>query len=144
MSGALHPTNGISSPYGGPSGLVPPWIAFTWQGPAKTNKYALQGSTSHMNQSKPHLIREPLEHVHQNPPFQIKQMLKDLINFAKFRYGRGVKVPYWVGQSPSQGCFPRRTYLSHVVSVRWIQGKTSRHGVLDIQGFVLSHLWVPL
>jgi hypothetical protein len=28
--------------------------------------------------------------------------------------------------------------------VRWIWGKTSRDGVLDIQGSVLSHLWVPL
>jgi len=39
--------------------------------------------------------------VHQIPPFQIKQMLKDLINFAKFRYERGIMVPYWVGQSLS-------------------------------------------
>jgi hypothetical protein len=43
--------------------------------------------------SKPYLIKEPPEHVHQIPPFQNKHMLKDLIQFAKFRYGRGVIVP---------------------------------------------------
>jgi hypothetical protein len=73
--------------------------AFTCQGPAKTNKYALQGSTSHnIMPSKPYLIKEPPKHVHQIPPFQNKQMLKDLIQFSKFRYGRGVIVPYWVNQ----------------------------------------------
>jgi hypothetical protein len=73
--------------------------AFTCQGPAKTNKYALQGSTSHnIMPSKPYLIKEPPKHVHQIPPFQNKQMLKDLIQFAKFRYGRGVIMPYWVNQ----------------------------------------------
>jgi hypothetical protein len=72
---------------------------FTCQGPTKTNKYTLQGSTSHnIMPSKPYLIKEPPKHVHQIPPFQNKQMLKDLIQFAKFRYGRGVIMPYWVNQ----------------------------------------------
>jgi hypothetical protein len=65
----------------------------TYQGSTKTNRFALQGSTSHnIMPSKPYLIKEPPEHVHQIPPFQNKQMLKDLIQLAKFKYGRVVKV----------------------------------------------------
>jgi hypothetical protein len=71
----------------------------TYQRPAKTSKYALQGSKSHnIMPSKPYIINELPKHVHQIPPFQNKHMLKDLIQFGKFRYGRGVIVPYWVNQ----------------------------------------------
>jgi len=59
--------------------------------------------------SKPYLIKEPPKHVHQIPPFQNKQILKDLIKLAKFKYGRVVMVSYWVDHSPSQRMFPKRT-----------------------------------
>jgi hypothetical protein len=59
-------------------------------------------------------------------------MLKDLINFSKFRYVRGVMVPYWVGQSPSQGMFPKNTPSKSCYEYEVDWGNTSRHGVLDI------------
>jgi hypothetical protein len=34
--------------------------------------------------------------------------------------------------------------LSHVDEVTWMGAKTLGHGVHDIQGIVVSHLWVPL
>jgi hypothetical protein len=58
-------------------------------------------------QVKPHLIQEPAKHVHQKLPHQIKQVLKDLMQFVKFRYGRVDKVTYWVNRFSSQGMFPR-------------------------------------
>jgi hypothetical protein len=59
-------------------------------------------------------------------------MLKDLINFSKFKYGRGVMVTYWVGQSPSQGMFPRKTLSRpcREYDVDW--GGTFGHGFFDI------------
>jgi hypothetical protein len=82
--------------------------------------------------------------VYQISPFQIKQMLKDLISFAKFRYGRGVMVPYWVGQSPIQGMFPKKTLSrscnEYEVDLRRLLGI----GLLTYQGLILPHLWVPL
>jgi hypothetical protein len=97
--GAHHPTYGLHAQMKVQGTLCLHVQTFTCQGPAKTNKYALQGSTSHnIMLSKPYLIKEPPKHVHQIPPFQNKQMLKDLIQFAKFRYGRGVIMPYWVNQ----------------------------------------------
>jgi hypothetical protein len=59
-------------------------------------------------------------------------MLKDLINFAKIRYGRVVMVPYWVGQSPSQGMFPKNTLSRPCSEYEVDGGKTFGHGVLDI------------
>jgi hypothetical protein len=53
-------------------------------------------------------------------------------------------VPYWVSQFPSQGMFPKRNLSKSCSECEVDWGKTSRCGVLDIQGFVLSHLWVPL
>jgi hypothetical protein len=53
-------------------------------------------------------------------------------------------VPYWVSQSPSQGMFPKKTLSRSCDEYEVDWKKTSRHGVLDIQGFILSHLWVPL
>jgi hypothetical protein len=82
--------------------------------------------------SKPHLIKEPPKQVCLIPPFQIKQMLKDLINFAKFGYGKGVMVPYWAGQSPSQGMFPNKTLSKSCNEYEVDWGKTLGHGVLDI------------
>jgi hypothetical protein len=38
-------------------------------------------------QNKIYLIKQPPEHVHQILPFQTKTMLKDLIQFYKFKYG---------------------------------------------------------
>jgi len=82
--------------------------------------------------SKSHLIKEPLKHVHQIPPFQTKQMLKDLVNLAKFRYGRVVMVPYWVGQSLSQGMFPKKTLSKTCSEYEVDGGRTFWHGVPDI------------
>jgi hypothetical protein len=41
-------------------------------------------------------------------------------------------VPYWVGQSPSQGMFPKKTLYSpcNEYEVEW--GSTFGHGVIDI------------
>jgi hypothetical protein len=47
--------------------------------------------------------------VHQNLPYQIKQVLKDPMQFAKFRYGKVDKVTYWVNHFLCQGVFPRWT-----------------------------------
>jgi hypothetical protein len=57
-------------------------------------------------------------------------MLKDLINFAKFRYGRVVMVPYWVGQSPSQGMLPKKTLSNPGSEYNVDGGRTFEHGVL--------------
>jgi len=71
-------------------------------------------------------------------------MLKDLTNFARFRYGRGVMVPYWLGYYQVKEFFPRRSYLDHVMSTRWIREGLLGMEFLTHQGFILSHLWVPL
>ena len=97
--GVHHPSCGLHATMKVQATLCLHEQAFTWQGPTKTNKYTLQWSTSHKyHASKPYLIKEPTKHVHQIPPFQNKHMLKDLVQFPKFRYGRGVIVPYWVNQ----------------------------------------------
>jgi hypothetical protein len=59
-------------------------------------------------------------------------MLKHLINFAKFRYQRVVMVPYWVGQSPSQGMFPKKTLFRPCIEYEVDGGRNFGHGVLDI------------
>jgi hypothetical protein len=59
-------------------------------------------------------------------------MLKDLIKFSKFRYGRGVMVPYWVGQSPSQEMFPNKTLSRSCNEYEVYWGNTLGHGVFDI------------
>jgi hypothetical protein len=82
--------------------------------------------------SKPHLIQEPPKCVHQIPPFQIKQMLKDLISFSKCMYGRVVMVTYWVSQSLSQGMFPKKTLYKSCDDYEVDWGNTFGHGVLDI------------
>jgi hypothetical protein len=59
-------------------------------------------------------------------------MLKDLIDLAKFRYGRVVMVPYWVGQTRSQGMFPKKT-LSRPCSEYEVDGSRNfGHGAPDI------------
>jgi hypothetical protein len=52
-------------------------------------------------------IEDPSNHVHQKPPRKTKQVLKDPMQFSKFRYGRVRKVTYWVYFPLSQGVFPR-------------------------------------
>jgi hypothetical protein len=53
-------------------------------------------------------------------------------------------VTYWVSHSSNQGVFPRHT-LSKSCKKDGVDGrKNFGHGVHDIQGFILSHLWVPL
>jgi hypothetical protein len=59
-------------------------------------------------------------------------MLKDLIKFSKFKYGRVVMVPYWVDQSPFQGVFPKKTLSKSCSDYEVDWGKTFGHGVLDI------------
>ena len=66
------------------------------------------------------------------------------MQLAKFRYGRVVKVLYWVSHSSSQGVIPRWTLYKSCKENEVDGDKTFGHGVHDIQGFVLSHLWVPL
>jgi hypothetical protein len=82
--------------------------------------------------SHPHLIKEPPKQAHQVLLFQIKQILKDLINVSQFRYGRDVMVPYWVSQFPSQGLFPKNTLFTPCSEYEVDGGSTTRHGVLDI------------
>ena len=79
--------------------------------------------------------------MHEISSFQTKQMLKDLIKFSKFKYGRVVMVPYWVGQSPSQGVFPKKT-LSKSCSEYEVDGsRNSGHGVLDIsRAYIVSFM----
>jgi hypothetical protein len=59
-------------------------------------------------------------------------MLKDLIKFANFKYGRVVMVPYWVDQSPSQGMFPKKTLSKSCNEFEVDGGAKFGHGVLDI------------
>jgi hypothetical protein len=53
-------------------------------------------------------------------------------------------VPYWVDQSPSQGVFPKKTLSKSCKNLRWMGVVLLGMGFLDIQGLILSHLWVPL
>jgi hypothetical protein len=66
------------------------------------------------------------------------------MELAKFRYGRVVKVTYWVSHSSSQGMCSRWTFSKACKEDEVDGGNTFEHGVHDIQGFILSHLWVPL
>jgi hypothetical protein len=53
-------------------------------------------------------------------------------------------VPYWVNQFLKYGMFPRRN-LSKSCSECEVDGvRLLGMGFHDIQGLVLSHLWVPL
>jgi len=53
-------------------------------------------------------------------------------------------VTYWVSRSLSQGVFPRWALSNSCGEYEVDGGKTFGHDVHDIQGFILSHLWVPL
>jgi hypothetical protein len=53
-------------------------------------------------------------------------------------------VPYWVGQSQFKECFPRIPYLDHVMSMIWTGERLLGMVFLTHQGFILSHLRVPL
>jgi hypothetical protein len=79
--------------------------------------------------SKPYLITEPPKHVHEIPPFQNKQMLKDLIQVAKFKYGRVVMVTYWVDHSKIQGVFPKWTLSKSCKEYEVDGGVNFWHGV---------------
>jgi hypothetical protein len=59
-------------------------------------------------------------------------MLKDLIKFTKFKYGRVVKVAYWVDQPPSPGVFPNKTLYKLCIEHEVDLGKTFGHEILDI------------
>jgi hypothetical protein len=41
-------------------------------------------------------------------------------------------VPYWVGQSPSQGVFPKKTLTKSCREYEVDWGRTFGHGVLDV------------
>jgi hypothetical protein len=66
------------------------------------------------------------------------------MQLAKFRYGRVFKVTYRVSHSSSQGVFPKWTLSKSFKEDGVDGGDTFGHEVHDIQGFILSHLWVPL
>jgi hypothetical protein len=53
-------------------------------------------------------------------------------------------VTYSVNHSSIQGMFPRWTLSKPCEEDGMDGGNTSGHGVHDIQGFLLSHIWVPL
>jgi hypothetical protein len=59
-------------------------------------------------------------------------MFKDLIKFSKFRYGRVVMVPYWVGRFPSQGVLSKKTLSRPCSEYEVDGGRTFGHGVPDI------------
>jgi hypothetical protein len=80
--------------------------------------------------------------VHEKPPHQIKQVLKDPMKVAKFRYGRVDKAIYWVNHPLIQGVFPSEPPFKPCEE-EVDGGNTFGHGVHDIQGTVVSHLWVP-
>lgn len=44
-------------------------------------------------------------------------------------------VPYWLGQSPSQGMFPKKTLSRSCNEYEVDWGKTLGHGVLEISRF---------
>jgi hypothetical protein len=53
-------------------------------------------------------------------------------------------VPYCVGQSLSQGMFPKKTLSRSCDEYEVDWGRLLGMGFLTYQGFILSHLWVPL
>jgi hypothetical protein len=53
-------------------------------------------------------------------------------------------VSYWVNHFLNQGVFPRWTLSKSYEKDEVDGGKNFGHGVHDIQGFVVSHSWVPL
>jgi hypothetical protein len=76
--------------------------------------------------------------------FKINKCSKTLYNLPNLSV-RGLS---WcpIGQVIRQvkGCFPRRPSLSHVKYYEVDGGMTFCMGFLDIQGLILSNLWVPL
>ena len=66
------------------------------------------------------------------------------MQFSKIRYGRVVKVTYWVSHSLSQGVFPRWNLSKPCEEGEVDGGNKFWHGVHDIKCFVQSHLWVTL
>jgi hypothetical protein len=64
-----------------------------------------------------------------SPLFKLNKCSKTLYNFAKFKYGRVVMVPYWVDQSPSQGVFPKKTLSKSCNEYEVDGGMTFGHGV---------------
>jgi hypothetical protein len=113
IMGQQHPSDGILCPYEDPK-----WLSISMNDVIdivlqRQTKYTLQGSTSHrIMPSKSYLIQEPPKQVTLDPPFHISHMLKDFIQFAKFKYGRVIQVSYWVCQDPSRGMFPKWTLVS--------------------------------
>jgi hypothetical protein len=80
--------------------------------------------------SKSHLINEPPKQVYQIPPFQIKQILKDLIKFSKFRYGRGVMVTYWVGHV----IFLHMRYDRYIIMMQENHSISSMRQLINMRG----------
>ena len=59
--------------------------------------------------------------MHQKPPHQTKQVLKDPMQLAKFKYGRVDKVTYRVNHPLGQGLFPIwNPPLRHVETMIWM------------------------
>jgi hypothetical protein len=94
----------------------------------QTNSLSKGPQVTSIMPTKPYLIKKPPKYVHRIPPFQNKQVLKDLIQLVQFKYGRVVMVTYWVDHSPSRG-FPKRTLSKSCKEYEVDRGVTSGHGV---------------
>jgi hypothetical protein len=93
--------------------------------------------------SKLHLIIEPPKHVHQTPLFKLNKCSNTLYNLSNLGVGGVSRHPIRSINPQVKGVSQGKPiYAMYKYEVEW--GKTSRHGVHGIQGFILSHLWVPL
>jgi hypothetical protein len=62
--------------------------------------------------------------VHKKLSHQTELVLKDLMQFAKFMYGRVDNVTYWVNFFPrSRSVSQVEPSLSHVEKMKWMGGK---------------------
>ena len=73
--------------------------------------------------------------MHEKPPHQTKQVLKDPMQFSKFRYGRVDKATYWVNRTSSLGVFSQvDPSLGHVDEVTWIRSIILGMGFMTYKG----------
>jgi hypothetical protein len=92
---------------------------------------------------KPHSIIEPSKHVHQTPLFKLNKVSKTLYNLLNLGVGGVSRHPIRSISPQVQGVSQGKPIqVTCEYEVEW--GKISKHGADDIQGFVLSHLRVPL
>ena len=141
-----HQTYGIHAPNEGPSDLVPSRNSFP---PIKAlqrqaNSPSKGSQVTSIMLRKPYIVKEPPEHVHQDPPLKINKCSKTLCNLSNLGMGGLSWWPIgWIIPQVKE-CFPGGLSLSHVKSMRWIGVILLGMGFINIQGLILSHLWVPL